>query len=428
MAPRSTFAGLAAFDAWRLWDRALDFLPSMVLITLAAGIVLVAIWRWSRAARGAFCPGPRPSWVMRLAWRWLVPRVCGYDLAGLPRGPLGVTCPECGTLIAPRRIRSRLIFGVRFGRLGVILAIMGVALARTDLGRGRWIELLPDTALVMTKRLAGEALPRRMQREWEGRLADGLAQTLAAEGGWRLEWHIAGLIDELRDDRVRFNAMGAVWDLASLGSPAVPGLTAALESDDRQQRLGAAYALRQMRARPSPALVRVTIEALEEDPSEFASANEAAAYLLMHARAIQPALSEAMRSGDEQQRLFAASIAAMGGCGALQKEFVPVLVDCTRDNDQWHDAKLAIASLIKAGPTVLESIDSLERAGGTLDKQQQMAIEVVRLCLVQGVPDRLDGSTSAKRARLEAIRVRWKQFCPSMMHWPWEINGVWLGW
>ncbi|MEM9418716.1 MAG: hypothetical protein AAGA25_06605 [Planctomycetota bacterium] len=147
------------------------------------------------------------------------------------------------------------------------------------------------------------------------------------------------LVDDLRNDSVRFNASDATYELWVMGREAWPALEAALESNDWQQRQMAAYVLcRQEPERPSEALLRVCVEALADDalplghrpPPEgeavynfVFNANTAIETLLRHTAEAEPWLAEGLVQGDRQKRFLCAFILASAGYVDYAEQVVP---------------------------------------------------------------------------------------------------------
>lgn len=436
---------------------------ALTLVCIAPGLVLIAwgVWRWRvashRAAGERFCPGPRTWRRWTHPKRWLSPIACGYPLAGreggeggsgtLPRhAPDVVRCPECGSLQRVSRA-ARTDLGLRLERPGVALVALGLLLATTGFVRdGRWIARLPNVALVATKRLAGSHTPPRIESEIQERLMDRrlVPTPVFSSSPAPLDWTTRALIDalvqDLASDTQDHNAMQAVWQLRSIGLWSIPALRKALDSPDWQQRQLAAYALRELRDDPSEALLRVSVEALQDDAlpygsdhmTDFSNANQSAPYLIEFARLAEPMLAQAMESSDTQQRWLAACIAGLAHREALADRAVPVLFDHLGDNHIAFDAKHCLAALCHygAGP---KGVGASEAVQGRIlreaaarwddpDPQTRAACELLLLIL-----DPPPGQRA--RERREAVQNLWRRFDESgQTASPLEVGGVYLAW
>jgi hypothetical protein len=334
-------------------------------------------WARVRGGLGCFCPGPgRVGW-----WRVFV-RPCGYDLSGLPGGPLGeVTCPECGRTLVPARQGLRRIYRFRAARAGVVLVLVGLMLSRgvPFLKHGQWQRSVPTTVLVLAKRALGARLPTRLYRELLGRVG---RKKLSA---WQGRLVVPGFLEDLRGDGRTSNAWQAMEALESL---AVDGavLEGLLGSADYQQRQLAAEMLRDrcavndygrsMRslkdgACPSEALLRVTVEGLRSDGINFGAglgpnARDGFWFLAHFPERIDAHLERAMRGDDAQLRLLAAGAAGYAGRRGLVDLAAPILVEHLRDNRTWGDARFSVRCLYCLG---YDAVPYLARAMNDEDCQ-----------------------------------------------------------
>ncbi len=342
---------------------------------------------------------------------------------------------------------ARTDLGVRLERPGVALVALGLLLATTGFVRdGRWIARLPNVALVATKRLAGSHTPPRIESEIQMRLIDRrLVPTPAfSPSPAPLDWTTRTLIDawvqDLASDAQDRNAMQAAWQLRSIGLSSIPALRKALDSPDWQQRQLAAYVLRELRDDPSEALLRVSVEALQDDALPygqghntcFSNANQSTQYLIEFARLAEPMLAEAMKSSDTQQRWLSACIAGLAHREALADRAVPILFDHIGDNHIAFDAKHCLAALCHfgVGPKGAGASEAIQGAilreaaarWDDPDSQTRAACELLLLIL-----DPPPGQRA--RERREATQKLWRRFDESgQTATPLEVDSVYLAW
>lgn len=185
---------------------------------------------------------------------------------------------------------------------------------------------------------------------------------------------LAALLDDLRDDDVRWNAATATHRLRSLlrGSASraatEAALLGALGSLDFQQRYFAALVL--WSADPpcvDPRLLRVSVDVLcggrlVGSPQHLgalrshlaAPINRAVAFLLEHAEAAEPFLLPVVRQQrDEEARFLAAFVLARGGRTHLADSLVPALIPRLQDNRVDQDAQMAMNALVSLGDRAL---------------------------------------------------------------------------
>lgn len=210
--------------------------------------------------------------------------------------------------------------------------------------------------------------------------------------------HIAALVRDLHNDPVRFNAERAHAALIEVGVPAVGSLTAALDSDDWQQRQMAADALRwiewwhKAKVPTSAAMGRVTIEGLRHDGLPLRrrgaertcnfvfNAKSGTLYLLNHAAVFDAALRAGLNSDDGQQQFLCAFVLGMAGRlsgedrRADAEAAARVLLPHLRSNDLTGDATLAGAAIYRIGPGVK---GLLLRARAEADVQQREVIDLI---------------------------------------------------
>ncbi len=426
-----------------LWiNRLVVYLPVTIVGGVGVGLVAMGLWRFRRGARRAgvrgFCPGPRTRWRWLNPVRWVAPSRCGYDLSGLAIDAEGLTrCPECGS-VRHLRDTARTALRWRLERPGLVLVALAAWLATTGfIERGRWIQRLPNVALAATKRTAGALTPERVESEIDNRFYNNsLVQIgVAPPVDWTTRTLIDAWIADLRDDPIRDNAMNSQYKLRRVGWAAIPALRAALDSDDWQQRQLAAYTLREMRADPSEALLRVSVEALKDDElprgrdhrSGFANANQSVAYLLEFARLAEPLLASAMESGDVQQRWLAACVAGLAKRESLATRAVPVLFEHLGDNEIDFDAKHCLAALCHlgvgatAGTVAARGLILREASARWDDPDQQIRAACDLLFLVLDPPP---GQRESERR--EAILKLWQRFVVNGPDSPLEMQSIYL--
>lgn len=216
------------------------------------------------------------------------------------------------------------------------------------------------------------------------------------------------LINNLRADETRWNAIEAMDALGRLPEPPVEELERALHSDDWQQRQIAAD-LRWRYMDPwdwlwhdpnLPAwrlesigtvtrrLLEVTVEGLRSDALPYDReqqkytpvSNAASGYraLVKNAEAARDLLEAGLKSDDYQQKLLCALALGTGGVSASVEKAAPILIPHLRDNDIPEDAKFAIYALYRFGNAV---VPLLEAALPDADEQQAQAIRLLLLNL-----------------------------------------------
>ncbi len=200
----------------------------------------------------------------------------------------------------------------------------------------------------------------------------------------------AALVAQLGDDGVRWSAGEALWQLQQLGDAALAPLEQALDSSDLQQRHLAAHCLRRLQAKRSPALCRVSVEALarpgswHEDYYSVLCSSPAAASLRWLVEDPDPAVPElrrALRQGDAQQRLLAAFALSKSRSRHDLALVCRILVDHLNDNDIQGDALLASHGLYCLGR---EALGEIRLARRYADAQGLLALTMVEAHLVEG--------------------------------------------
>lgn len=239
------------------------------------------------------------------------------------------------------------------------------------------------------------------------------------------------LVDQLRDDDIRWNAelsvrvvFGRLSAEAALGAdgPLLRALFAALDSDDRQQRdMAGQILVRELggwRERtglwPWPQeqvhrVLRVAVGQLGGADSWWASAPVSGAYgfLLPVVAEARPYLEEALRlRRNGSTTFFSAVLLSHTGDATLLPEAAPVLVEALRHNGVRWDAILALPALYRFGPA---TIPYLQRALPGADEQQRACIELLLLDYASPPVTRAD---HFRRRRLN--RITWKVSDPAV--------------
>jgi len=215
-------------------------------------------------------------------------------------------------------------------------------------------------------------------------------------------WSLDDLIDELRDDDVRWNARDAVTAIMSYPTSPVERLQQALDDPDWQVRQIACDLLWSIREtyikiqsdnemvrfsyarwRPEPGsprwrfqvkppitdrLIAVTIDGLRNDATPYDHSRRRA---LMYTNAVhglsrlvpiahtwQNELEAALDSDDAQQQLLAAIILGMGGVSDSAELASPILLPHLRDNDIKGDARVCLLALMGFGESVMPQLRS----------------------------------------------------------------------
>ncbi len=203
------------------------------------------------------------------------------------------------------------------------------------------------------------------------------------------------LVDDLRDDDVRFNGENAIWELVQLGSNAIPALEYTLGSEDYQARQFAAEALASMHGMyvPSDAFLSVLVEGLADDEYPMDSstpdrnehtpftcvfnARTGYTYLTENPEYVDQAdsfLSRALFSDDAQQRFLAALIFAEAGDTYHIARVAQILIPHLEDNFISSDAGCAAYALRVLGPGVRPY---LEPFTGSADQQQAGLVRLI---------------------------------------------------
>lgn len=204
---------------------------------------------------------------------------------------------------------------------------------------------------------------------------------------------LAALVEDLRDDTIRFNAGHALWILGQAGPEVIPLLERALRSSDWQQRQMAGWLLARREDAPaSQALADVLVEALQEDElpygtryepalgqrvraTTFVDNRELARHALRHDAALfrlaEAGLARALYAPEELTRAEAAWLLASHRSGLARTAVVNTLLEHLGDNEVQGDAALALRGLGCLGE---EALPGIENAWPGSDTQQQMLL------------------------------------------------------
>lgn len=222
---------------------------------------------------------------------------------------------------------------------------------------------------------------------------------------------IEGLVNDLRDDDIRWNASAAWSELVRLPPGRIASLEGALGSRDAQQRQFAGAILRQRceagRASPSAALFDVTVESMRSDvrANFVGTAAEplrgtTLRFLVERAKDAAPALRRALASDDRQQRVFAAfalaPVARTDEAAAIVQELAPLLAN----NDRLGDALLASHALYRLGAA---SLPALRYWRPYVDDQARALIDLIEQDLVSPPRDLATMQTRGRSARISTL-------------------------
>lgn len=223
---------------------------------------------------------------------------------------------------------------------------------------------------------------------------------------------LGSLIDDLRDDEVRWNAIAAMDAILLADASPVGMLQQALESGDRQQRQLAGFLLRRIIRRATPfwysdqsvedlvrdgrlpswwldpkpdvteALLRVSVEALSADDMPYQrrgnvmvyNAASAVPFLVEHVEAARSLLVEAAAGDGRQARWLAAWCLGTGGVSDEAGLVCAIMIPHLRDNEIEGDAVHACAAIYRLGPA---AVPYLREALADADEQQRALIELL---------------------------------------------------
>ena len=332
----------------------IDDVLGWTMTALATVALPLALWSIYTLPAGPYrrCRGERRRWF-HFSGLFLRGN-CWHDLSGLHSdGEEGIRCPECGALANQRHpIRDGRRF--RSGIMSLLIGLLAVTAGGTAWQRGSsWCGAIPTLPLVL---LSGTAVGEHdttirdevLERAKNGRISGYSACYLAEE-----------LMNDLRDDDVRWNATAALDSLWSLWPEARPALEAALVSDDIQKRGIAARIMRRKAAKPSQALLEACVEDLKDDregPGYWfrqGNAQDSGHCLIKWYHHAGSMVRDAMASNDMQQRILSAAVCGFSGDRDAMEEAVPILTNMLRDNETYGDAKIAAPALYNFGPDVI---------------------------------------------------------------------------
>lgn len=262
---------------------------------------------------------------------------------------------------------------------------------------------------------------------------------------------VSALIEQLRDDGTRYNAILAADQLRELEPPPLIALTAALDSDDWQQRQIAAdilwwhispprwEAARRLRDHAESALeyeipaqlYEVTLEGLRSDalPYNPQGTESSATYtdcfnaargfrVLVDAEAeAEPYLLNGLESEDYQQKFLCALILAWRESGSGLDRVVPILSHHLRDNQTPEDAHWSVYGLGQIG-SAAEPYLRIERERSD-DVQQQQLIDLLLLNITEPAHTRAE-----HEARQEMQGISRTVFDPTRE----PPKDDWMGW
>lgn len=194
------------------------------------------------------------------------------------------------------------------------------------------------------------------------------------------------LMNDLRDDSIRFNAIHARDELKfHRGLEQIPYLEKALESDDCQQRQIAASLLRSIdEFNATERLIQETVAGLQNDklPGRFDifvfNATEGVRFFLQHPTVGTDELESALDSDDFQQRFLAAFI--LGATGRAEKilRIAEILIPHLKNDAIQLNACMATHALCQAGKNVTPFLAPIRDSE---DAQQRAAARLILLDL-----------------------------------------------
>ncbi len=201
---------------------------------------------------------------------------------------------------------------------------------------------------------------------------------------------LAALVEDLRDDTIRFNAENALVILGSAGPEVIPLLERALRSNDWQQRQMAGWLLaRRDDAAASQPLADVLVEALQEDELPYGSRYDPVLGRRVSATTFVDNRELARDRLRKDEKLFAFAERGLAGRLAAPEPLtraeaawllachhselartavVNTLLEHLCDNEVEGDAELALRGLYRLGP---EALIGIENAWPGVDAQQQ---------------------------------------------------------
>ena len=202
------------------------------------------------------------------------------------------------------------------------------------------------------------------------------------------------LIQDLRDDDVRWNAHRALWALLEMECDIIPLLEVALHMNDYQGRHLVGHILRLMHCSdyvPSDKLLEVTLQLLGRDQYDseqywsLFGPTDAFEYLYrsnedVYERIRQPLIRN-LSSADPQERFLSAALLAERGEGDLAPSLVRVLAPHLADNDIRTDGGVAAHALFQLGPSAIPYLAPYRRSS---DRQQAELADLIYRALESG--------------------------------------------
>ncbi len=356
------------------------------IVGIASGLLVYYLISKQRRQKSlTLCPGS----MRRLAWliphNWFLRRACYYDLTGLAVDEAGlVTCPECGrrALLDSALRTNRRWRPIPIALFVIVLVVSG--LTTPFIQSGKWIEYLPDTALVAIEQVGRPVQTYGMQNELESRVRN------ASLSDHNSAWLASILVKDLHSDKVRYNAESALYFLRLLGASGIPALEESLHSTNVQQRQMAASVLRRIGGyQPTDRMLWVTVEGLREDDLPWGpdgnggwaynivfNARDGTPYIAAHAEVAEAYLTQGLLSDDPQQRYLCAVAAGFGERSTLTSLAAPILIEHLADNSFSEDAKWATPALFHLGPSVRVYLEPLRDSP---DEQQRSLAELILL-------------------------------------------------
>lgn len=231
---------------------------------------------------------------------------------------------------------------------------------------------------------------------------------------------IAGWVNDLRDDGIRFNASRAMGRLVQLPAGDMPELVNALQAHDLQLRHLAAGVLRRrcenQRASLTEDLLQVSVDALRSDLGPVAKAayatwvgpltSSSARFLRHHAAAASEMLTNQLTSLDPQQRFLSAYLLAQAGLAKRQGQpshagrIAFELLGHLSDNNVDGDALMATHGLYRLGTSALPVLIDNQRF---MDPQARKLINLIQLDLQQPPRNQRELRQRGRRHRISTI-------------------------
>ncbi len=294
-----------------------------------------------------------------------------------------------------------------------MLLLAGGVFVAQPVRDGSWPGYLPTLALVVAERQGADVVDKEVRRRVNEGRVDGWSAKILAES----------LVQELRDDDVRWNAERAVDMLDTLWPASREALETELGAGDTQSRILAARILRNRCETPSDDLLWACVQDLRDDRGDvrwylsLRNAGDASNYLIRFAPRAKPLLREAMQSEDRQQRLLAAAIAGYSGLTELVDPAAAILIEHLRDNKITGDASIAAPAIFRFGLDVLPHLEPHTTSEDVQLRESALAI-IERLTY----PDRSLGQLEHPTLRFSvnlADSLVSDGIYPSL-HWRWE--------